>query len=270
MPARIALTFDADMTPSMYARARAGEPFYDERIVRLLTESRTPATIFVTGLWALAYADVLRALAADPLFEIGNHTFSHAAFRAPCYGLDLAGSDERKRFEIAEAEAIIRELAGRRPRYFRFPGGCHDPADLRLVAELGYRAIAWDVASGDAFAADAAVVARTVLTQVRPGSVVVMHLGGANARVSADALAEILAALPAAGLVPATLAELLESGALPLRDDADAWPPAWRDVDRGEVHPIGGGAGHDAARGHPSNRGPHARGQARGKTGGSR
>ena len=205
----IALTFDADMTPSMYARALDGGSFYDERIPALLRAHRAPATIFVSGLWALAHADILRALAADPLFEIGNHTLSHAAFRAPCYGLSVAGTDERKRFEIAEAGTIIHEVTGKRPRYFRFPGGCHDAADLRLVGELGYRAIGWDVSSGDAFATDAAAVAETALGGARAGSVVVMHLGGANAPVSADALERILVRLPSAGLVPVPLADLL-------------------------------------------------------------
>jgi peptidoglycan/xylan/chitin deacetylase (PgdA/CDA1 family) len=207
--AGIALTFDADMTPSMYARALDGESFYDARIPALLRAHRAPAAIFVTGLWALAHADILRALAADPLFEIGNHTLSHAAFRSPCHGLSIAGTDERKRFEIAEAGTIIHEIIGQPPRYFRFPGGCHDAADLRLVGELGYRAIGWDLSSGDAFATDAAAVSETVLSGARAGSVVVMHLGGANAPASADALDRILARLPAAGLAPVSLAELL-------------------------------------------------------------
>ena len=73
--------------------AGPGNTRYDPAIVRELRETETPATIFASGLWAEAYPDVLRSLARDPLFEIGNHSFSHAAFQGPCFGLPIAGRD---------------------------------------------------------------------------------------------------------------------------------------------------------------------------------
>ena len=45
--------------------------FYDPAIVRELQETGTPATFFVTGLWAMAYPAAVRLLAGDPLFEVG-------------------------------------------------------------------------------------------------------------------------------------------------------------------------------------------------------
>jgi hypothetical protein len=66
-----------------------------------------------------------------------------------------------------------------------------------------------DVVSGDPFARSAAPVVRAVLSQVRPGSIVIMHLTEANARYTDDALPPILAGLRERGLQPVTLSELL-------------------------------------------------------------
>nr|BFE70147.1 hypothetical protein GCM10020092_034480 [Actinoplanes digitatis] len=66
-----------------------------------------------------------------------------------------------------------------------------------------------DVVSGDPFARSAAPVVRAVLSQVRPGSIVIMHLTEANARYTDEALPKILAGLRERGLEPVTLSELL-------------------------------------------------------------
>lgn len=211
----VALTFDADMTPAMRKRLHDGtvRSWYDKRIVAELRSTRTPATIFTTGLWAIEYPDGLRDLAADPLFEIENHSMTHAAFDGPCYGLNVLDSAEEKRHEVIDTAQILAEGAGQAPRFFRFPGGCHSPDDVALVRQAGELPVGWDVVSGDPFQQDPAVVVRNVLDNVRPGSIVVMHLnGGPNAPATATALQQIIPGLRARGLRPVTLNELLASG----------------------------------------------------------
>jgi len=223
----VALTFDADMTEAMLARLRSGtqRSWYDAAIVRELRATRTPATIFLTGLWTSAYPAVVRSLASDPLFELENHSVDHAAWTASCYGLPAVSGASSKRAEVADAAATIRHVAGVTPRYFRFPGGCHGAGDLRLVAATGERAVAWDVISGDPFQPDRATVEHDVLSAVRPGSIVVMHLIGApNAPATATALPTIIAALKQRGLRPVTLRRLVRepTGAVGSRGSTDA------------------------------------------------
>lgn len=208
----IALTFDADMTQSMLARLRAHEvaSWYDPRIVAELRSTGTPATVFLTGLWAQTYPEVVQSLAAHPLFEIDNHSFDHAAFRAPCYGLPTVSTDAARRKEVADGAKAIAAAGGGTPIYFRFPGGCHTAADLGLVARLGETPIGWDVVSGDAFQSDPKIVVRDVLNGVQPGSIVVMHLMGApNAPATAGALATLIPELQARGYEFVTLREML-------------------------------------------------------------
>jgi peptidoglycan-N-acetylglucosamine deacetylase len=208
----IALTFDADMTQAMLSGVRAGNKSigYDPQIVQELRDSHTHATIFMTGLWPQAHPDEARSLAADPLFEIENHSMDHAGWEPPCYGLPLVHGDGPKRDEVTRTADALGNLTTTPPSYFRFPGGCHNAADVKLVASAGETPVQWDVVSGDPGQPSASVVANNVLRGAKPGSIVVMHLVGApNAPATAAALRTILPGLKQRGLHPVTLQKLL-------------------------------------------------------------
>lgn len=211
----VALTFDADMTQAMLAGVRAGRTSigYDPQIVKELRDSHTHATIFMTGLWPTAHPDAARSLAADPLFEVENHSMDHAGWEPPCYGLPLVHGDSAKKDEVTKTSDVLSNLTGSAPSYFRFPGGCHSAADVKLVADAGETPVQWDVVSGDPGQPSAAVVANNVLHGARPGSIIVMHLVGApNAPATAAALQTILPGLKQRGLHPVTLDKLLGTG----------------------------------------------------------
>ncbi|GAC1324937.1 MAG: hypothetical protein NVSMB25_22960 [Thermoleophilaceae bacterium] len=152
----------------------------------------------------------MRDLARDPLFELANHSFDHAAFSEPCFGLPPVTPPSSKRANVEGAAREIVAAGAPHPRYFRFPGGCHAADDLRTVAATGERPVGWDVSSGDAFQPSTALVIRSVLTQVRPGSIVVMHIMGApNAPATSAALRTIVPALRSRGYRMVTLSRLL-------------------------------------------------------------
>ena len=205
----VALTFDADMTAGMLQQLRSGavKSWYNAGVRQVLEENQVPATLFLTGLWAQAYPDVARDLAHDPLFEIGSHTYDHAAFRTPCYGLAQAGD---RPGEITQAAAQIQAVTGVAPRLLRFPGDCYDRSDVQLAAGLGYRVISGDVRGGDAFNLSAVSIAATVLGALKPGSIVLLHMhGGPNAPMTAQALRLIIPAIRQRGLGFTTVSSLL-------------------------------------------------------------
>ena len=211
---RIALTFDADMTRAVYAALRTGRArtWYDPSIVDELRATHTPATIFLTGLWTQSYPDVVRSMAADPLFEIANHSVDHAAWKPPCFRLTPVASTAAKRAEVRDAAAEIQSVSGISPRYFRFPGGCAGPNDVKLVASEGEQPVGWDVTSGDAFQSDPRAVVANVLRQTQPGSIIVMHLmGPPNAPATSRALVQILPGLRQRGFQFVTLSALLDA-----------------------------------------------------------
>lgn len=211
----VALTFDADMTTGMLAQLQAGQvrSWYNAEVRDILDQEHVPATIFMTGLWAQTYPDVARSLAQDPLFEIGNHTLDHLAFRTPCYG--LAGAFDRAT-EIDRAQDLIQAASGTRPRLIRFPGDCYDRSDTAMAQQRGLLVISGDVRSGDAFNLSAVSVVNTVLRSARAGSIVVMHIhGGANAPMTAPALRTIIAALRGQGLSFGSVSQVLASSLPP-------------------------------------------------------
>ncbi|MGV9347312.1 polysaccharide deacetylase family protein [Streptomyces spiralis] len=171
----VALTFDADMTADEGPRAAAGEHFDNPALIATLRALKVPATVFMTGRWAVQYPDEARSIGNDPLFELANHSYSHYSFTGDCYGLPTVAPD-RMRSDVENADAAFRKAGVRHVMpYFRFPGGCYDDKALRTLGGLGVTAVQWDVVSGDAFATDADAVTRQVLNGVRPGSVVIMH-----------------------------------------------------------------------------------------------
>ncbi|AYN38827.1 polysaccharide deacetylase [Streptomyces dangxiongensis] len=171
----VAFTFDADMTADQGPRAASGEHFDNPGLISALRALKVPATVFMTGRWADQYPAEARSLGHDPRFEVANHSWSHYAFTADCYGLPTVDADGM-RADVERAYASLRTAGVPHAMpYFRFPGGCYDQRALRALSGLGVTAVQWDVVSGDAFATDADAVTRQVLDGVKPGSVVVMH-----------------------------------------------------------------------------------------------
>lgn len=206
----VALTLDADMTYGMQklARDRRVASLYDREIIDLLAQKKVPATIFLTGLWIETYPEVVQALAAAPQFELGNHSYSHPAFKSPCYKLPLAKLSLAD--EISLTETLLAKYSTNHPRFFRFPGLCYQAADLKIVAAAGYRAIGADVVSGDAFNRNEPAVVKHTLSRVKLGSIILFHLqGGKYAPASARALKEIIPALQARGFKFVKVSELL-------------------------------------------------------------
>ncbi|GAA2710830.1 polysaccharide deacetylase family protein [Streptomyces luteosporeus] len=206
---RVALTFDADMTADQGPRAARGERFDNPGLIATLRQLKVPATVFMTGRWAEQYPDQARAIGADPLFEVANHSYSHHAFTQPCYGLPAvphgtAVTDVQRAFDAFRRAGVEHVVP-----YFRFPGGCHDAAMLKELAPAKVTAVQWDVVSGDAFAKHAGPVADQVLSQVKPGSVVVMHCTRSAAPTTEEAVRRVVPELRARGYELVRVSDLL-------------------------------------------------------------
>ena len=208
----VALTFDLDMTSQMAAMARAGVRWVNSDAIGYMRANKIHATLFMTGMWAELYPAVARQLATDPNFEIGNHSYSHPAFHVPCYRLSWVSRASQAE-QISFAQRAIQRVTGVTPRYFRFPGGCYDRQAVDLVHASGLIPVEWNVNSIDAFNPHSQQIASIVVSSVKPGSIVVMHLqGGPNAPGTSGALRLIVPALQRQGYRFVTIGELLAAG----------------------------------------------------------
>ena len=210
----VALTFDSNLTDAMEAELddHRVASFDNRAVIDELDALAVPATVFLAGKWMERYPDETRRLAADPLFELASHSYSHRAFHTPCYHLAKLPEAEMAA-DVARSERLLRAFTDHPTPYFRFPGGCYDEAALRAVAPTGVTVIQYDVASGDAFGRSVGAIVAQVLGSASNGSIVVMHITGGNtAPLTARALPAVVAGLRARGFQLVKLSTLLGTG----------------------------------------------------------
>lgn len=191
---KIALTFDACQTYD----APSG---YDTEIVRILTETQTPATFFLGGLWMQDHPEATLELARNPLFELGNHSWSHPDFSV------LSESEIAEEIQLTQQKMY--ELVGFQTNLFRLPFGTYTDASLDAIADNGLYTIQWDVESGDPDPnVDAQAMIGWVTYQAESGSIIIMHVNGRGWH-TAEALPAIIESLNAQGYEFVTVSELL-------------------------------------------------------------
>ncbi|MBC6445878.1 polysaccharide deacetylase family protein [Actinokineospora xionganensis] len=182
----VALTFDAGANS-------AGLP----KILATLSAKQVPATFFLTGTWAQSNPAGVRSIAAGG-HRVGNHSMTHQHLRGMS---DAAVADE-----LARAERAIR-AAGADPRpWFRFPFGDRDAQTIAAVNAAGYVPVRWTVDTlgwkGTSGGITAAQVTERTLNALRPGEIVLMHIGSNpedKSTLDADALPGMIDALRARG-----------------------------------------------------------------------
>lgn len=195
----VALTFDTNLTDAMIRELDEQKvaSFDNVAVIDELDALQVPATIFLAGKWMERYPDTTRRLAADPLFELGSHSYAHIGFRAGCYDLGKLPVSAMAA-DVERSEDVLGSFTDHPTAYFRFPGGCYDAAALRAIAPTGVTVIGYDVASGDAFGHSVAAIVNTVLHDTQNGSIIVMHITGGNtAPLTADALPAVVNGLRA-------------------------------------------------------------------------
>jgi peptidoglycan/xylan/chitin deacetylase (PgdA/CDA1 family) len=215
----VALTFDL----CERAGERAG---YDAGVVDWLRAHRVQATFFAGGQWMRSHPERAMQLMADPLFELGNHAWTHENLRV------VQGERARDQILMTQAQyGVLRQGLQRRqciaragpgeweripvwPRLFRFPYGTCSPETLAAAADLGLASIQWSIVAGDPDKSRSAqAIARAVRAEVRRrrGSIVVAHANGRGWH-TAEALPLFVPQLRAEGYRFVTVSDLLAAG----------------------------------------------------------
>ena len=189
---RVALTFDDG----------PDDPF-SLQVSAILDSHGVKGTFFEVGKAIDARPEIAKALYADGHL-LGNHSYHHDYWRwlDPRYP------------ELDRTQDAFQRRLGICPAFFRPPHGQRTPFMLAHASAQSMVTVTWDVSAQDWSAHDGAVVARQILDQVRPGSIILLH-DGIDGTVTADrsvliaALPVILDGLKAKGLEPVRLDELL-------------------------------------------------------------
>jgi peptidoglycan/xylan/chitin deacetylase (PgdA/CDA1 family) len=135
---KVALTFDAEHPSRSHC-----PPGVQEALLEELARADARASFFIQGRWAKAYPETARAIVAGGHL-VGNHSHYHAR-------MSLL-SDEGLAVDVLAAQAAIRTVLRVDPQpWFRCPfgDGADDPRVLKVLSELGYRDVGWDVDAAD-------------------------------------------------------------------------------------------------------------------------
>jgi peptidoglycan/xylan/chitin deacetylase (PgdA/CDA1 family) len=162
-------------------------PPYTREMLDLLAQFDARVTFFVLGQNARTYEELLQA-AYQSGHTLGNHTWTHRS---------LVGiSQEEFNGELLQTAAVLGPSAA---PCLRPPYGATDSFTRAYAAELGYEVIMWNVDTLDWTRPGPGVIVSTVMEQVYPGAIVLMHDGGGDRTQTVAALEQVLRELTSQG-----------------------------------------------------------------------
>jgi peptidoglycan/xylan/chitin deacetylase (PgdA/CDA1 family) len=193
----IALTFDD-----------GPDPLVTPRVLDLLEARGMVATFFCIANEARRHPELCREIARRG-HAVENHSCGHLRTFA---FLGLGGI----RREIAAAQQVLGELAGRPPSFFRPPAGFRNPMLDPILHETGLRLASWTRRGYDTQRQDADGVVARLSRDLAAGDILLMHDGHAartraGVPVVLEVLPRVLDAVQARRLKPVTLRQAIET-----------------------------------------------------------
>jgi len=166
-------------------------------ILRTLQRKGVVATFFLTGRWVDQNPALARFIGRR--HPVANHTYHHLPLSRV--------SDATVVREITTGARSLKKRTGRDPRpLFRFPYGDSNAHVVAIANRLGYVSIRWTVDTlgwmGGAHQSPAGAV-RRVVENLRPGAIILMHVGSAgdadHSTIDAHALPGVIDAVRSRG-----------------------------------------------------------------------
>jgi len=182
----VALTFDDGPSP------------FTDRLLQVLRDQGAKATFFLIGNKVAVDPDAARRIAAAGM-EVGSHTWEHPNMTT----IPVADIPS----QLRRATQSIAAATGQAPKMYRPPGGLSNDAVRAEAGKQGLAEILWDVIPFD-WINDANLAASTYMlkTQIKPGSVVLLHDTYSS---TVDLVYQFLPVLVANGYHMVTVSQLL-------------------------------------------------------------
>jgi peptidoglycan/xylan/chitin deacetylase (PgdA/CDA1 family) len=191
----VALTFDMCQKPELPS-------WFDQGIYDALTQAQAPATFFMGGDWMRTHVAETRLLAGNPLFELGNHSWSHP-------DMSQLATEAEMSAEVIKTQDMMYQITGRQPRLFRLPSGLYTNIVLDVIAKHGLTTIQWDADTADPVPSnDAQNIVKLVKERTQNGSIILMHANGRGWH-TAEALPGMIRYLRGAGYCLVTVPQLI-------------------------------------------------------------
>lgn len=156
------------------------------RVLDLLDAAGARASFFCVGAEARRHPTLVREIVARG-HGVENHSMHHLKRFA------ALGPQHMAR-EVADAQACLEDITGRRPAFFRPTAGLRSPFLDPILSSLDLRLATWTRRAYDTRQGDPAVVHAILAGKLAAGDILLLHDG--NAATAPDGQAVILAVLP--------------------------------------------------------------------------
>lgn len=133
------------------------------------------ATFFLVGQRAQARPELVREILRRG-HGVANHTWSHPQAWFWALGPRAMAA------QVERAQAVLGELAGQPPRWFRAVAGHTNPFLAAPLRRLGLARAAWSVRGYDAVDGDVVRVLQRLQRGLGPGAIVLLHEGAPHGR----------------------------------------------------------------------------------------
>ena len=165
--------------PATYSHAHVDQPYiamtFDDgpssentpRLLEMLKQRDIKATFFLIGQNVAANPAIVKQILADGN-EVGNHTWTHPQLSKL--------SDDKVTAEITKTQEAIKDACGYTPTILRPPYGAITPSQRAWISsQFGLNVILWSVDPFDWKRPGASVITQRILSQVRPGAIILSH-----------------------------------------------------------------------------------------------
>ncbi len=142
-----------------------------QTLIDILNQYNVKTTFFVVGAWVDRYPDSVKALVAAG-HEVCNHSNTHPHMPK------LNRNDMLT--QLNSCNQKIKSITGITPVLFRPPYGDYDNALVETVKSIHMYPIQWDVDSLDWKNPAPSQIVNRVMSQVKPGSIILFHNGALN------------------------------------------------------------------------------------------
>ncbi|MDX2244345.1 MAG: polysaccharide deacetylase family protein [Leptolyngbyaceae cyanobacterium bins.302] len=171
-----------------------------EQILDILKQNNIKSTFYFVG-QAIQENPTLAKKVVEEGHAVGNHTWQHLMD-------DMDATIAAQ--EMGNAARLIYEATGGVRTYLMRPPGGNLTGELANYArQQGYMVTMWSADSHD-YLVSAPLIVDNVLSNVKPGGIVLMHDGGGDRSATVEALPQIISALQRQGYKFVTVPELME------------------------------------------------------------
>jgi peptidoglycan-N-acetylglucosamine deacetylase len=155
-------------------------------VLAILKEHGVQASFFCVGKQMEHYPNIVRQI-IEQGHAVENHSYSHA------HSFSVWGAGKMSR-DITQNQALIENLTGRKPQFFRPPAGLRNPFLDYVLQQQNLQLAAWTRRGFDTRNADEALVLKRLLKNLSARDILLIHDGNSAKQESGSAV--ILKVLP--------------------------------------------------------------------------